>query len=160
MLGAWKHDQLTNAEALLTAAVDKSQNPSHLALASRALVRARLRQWDTALIDAEMVFIALLSHAFVLISIYTKSIKIRPSVIGYVATSIALIGNGERDEAYRACDNAFERFRSSHSTFLLLIKVCIFRTSLLLNCSSPLGYRRLYGRRAPRSNVASRRPDC
>ena len=161
MLDAWKHDQLADAEALLTAAINRSQNPSHRVLASRALIRARLNKWDTALIDAETVWIALFSHAPMLIPIYTKSIRIRPSVIGYVATSIALVGNGKRDKAYRTCDIAFKRFRSSHYTFLLLIKVWIFRTPLLLrNCSSPLGCRRLYGRRAPRGNIASRRPNC
>jgi len=70
VLDAWKHDQLADAEALLTAVIDESQNPSHHVLASRALVRARLRQRDTALIDAETVFIALLSLVFMLISIY------------------------------------------------------------------------------------------
>lgn len=128
MLDSWKHDQLANAEALLTAAIDESQNSSHHLLASRALVRARLCQWDTALIDAKMVFVALLSHALVLTSIYSKSIKTRPSVIGYVATSIALVGIGEKEKGYQTCDIAFERFQSSHSIFLFLVKVGIFRT--------------------------------
>jgi len=140
--------------------IDDSQNPSHHALASRALVRARLRQWDTALTDAEMVCIALLSHALILISIYSKAIKIQSSVVGYVAKSMALVGNGESHEAYRTCDIAFERFHSSHSTFLLLIKVCISRTSFPLNRLPPLGYRRVYGWRAPRGDITSRPADC
>jgi hypothetical protein len=58
--------------------------------------------------------------------IYTKAIEIEPSVIGYIAKSVALVGNGERHKGYRACDIAFERFHSSHVTFLLLIKVFLF----------------------------------
>ncbi|KAF8547410.1 TPR-like protein [Imleria badia] len=108
-LGLWKHDQLANVEALLTGTTPKSQKleASHHVFATRALVRARLRQWDAAIEDAK------------------KSIKIQPSVIGYVAQSVALVGNEERYKAYRACDIAFEQFRSSHVSFLLLIKAIV-----------------------------------
>jgi len=64
VLDSWKRSQLANAETLLTAAVNKS--PTHHALASRALIRARLRQWDAALADATQVFVALLSRTLVL----------------------------------------------------------------------------------------------
>jgi hypothetical protein len=87
-----------------------------------------LRQWDAALVDAEEVLAALFSHTLTLTPIYTKAIKIQPSVIGYIAQSVALVGNGERYKGYRACDIAFERFHSSHVTFLLLVKVCISST--------------------------------
>ena len=127
-LDSWKHDQLENAEALLTAAIPESRNPIHHVLASRALVRARLRQWDAALADAKEVVIALISHTLTLTSFCTKAIKIQPSVIGYIAQSVAFVGKGDRHSSYRACDIAFECFHSSHVTFLLLIKVCIFRT--------------------------------
>jgi len=94
-------------------------------------------------------------HALVLISIYSKSIKTRPSIIGYVATSIALVGNGEREKAYQTCDIAFERFQSSHSTFLLLIKACLFRAQFSPNCSFHLGYCQVHGRGAQRGDSAS-----
>ncbi|KAG6377835.1 hypothetical protein JVT61DRAFT_14615 [Boletus reticuloceps] len=103
----WQQDQLTNADTLLTAAITSSQDSSHRVLASRALVRVRLREWDTALVDAE------------------KAIEIQPSVIGYIAKSMALVGKGERHKGYRTCDIALTRFRSSHITFLLLIKAII-----------------------------------
>ena len=119
----WKHNQLANAEILLTAAIRDSRNPSHHALASRALVRARRRQWDAAIADATEVCLALLSHTLSLI--YIKSIKIHPSIIGYIAKSVALVGNGEKHKAYRTCDIASVRFQPAHVTFLLLIKVCI-----------------------------------
>ena len=66
-LRSWKHNQFRNAEALLTAAIDEARNPSHDTLVSRALVRAHLRQWDTAIADAAEVFVPLLPHALSLI---------------------------------------------------------------------------------------------
>ena len=126
-LESWKHDQLDNADALLTAAIAKSRNPTHHALASRALVRARLRQWDAALVDADQVSVALFSHTLTLTPIYPKAIEVQLSVMGYIAKSVALVGNGERDKGYQACDTAFERFRSSYASFLLLVKVCTSR---------------------------------
>ncbi|KAF8554548.1 protein prenylyltransferase, partial [Imleria badia] len=107
-LDSWKHDQLANTDALLTAAIATvDQNPSHHALASRALVRARLGQWDAAIADAN------------------ESIKIQPSVIGYIAKSVALVGKTEKHKAYRACDIAFDPFQPSCVRFLLLIKAII-----------------------------------
>ncbi|KAF8548746.1 hypothetical protein OG21DRAFT_1489116 [Imleria badia] len=106
-LDLWKHDQLTDTAALLTTAIATSQNPSHDALASRAIVRARLRQWDQAVDDAE------------------KSINIQPSVIGYIAKSIALVGKGEKHKAYRACDIAFDHFHPSRLRLMLLIKAIV-----------------------------------
>jgi hypothetical protein len=143
--------------ALLTAVIHESRDPIHDALASRALVRARLRQWGAALVDAEQVLVVLFSHTLTLTSIYTKAIKTRPSVMGYIAKSVALVGNGERHKGYRACDIAFARFHSSHVSFLLLVKVCISNKFPLIR-SYPLGYHRVYGRRAPRCDITRRRP--
>ena len=66
MLDSWKHGQFAKAETLLTATVNTSRNPTYHALASRALVRARLRQWDAAIADATQVFVALLSRMLML----------------------------------------------------------------------------------------------
>ena len=93
-----------------------------------------------------------------LTSIYTEAIEIEPSVIAYIAKSVALVGNGDRHGGYRACDIAFERFHSSHVSFLLLVKVCIFRTCFPLSCSYPLGYYRVHGRRAPRCDITRGHP--
>ena len=60
-----------------------------------------------------------------------KSIKIQPSVIGYIAKSVAFVRNGEKHKAYRACDIAFVRFHSTHATFLLLSKVRVSYSSLV-----------------------------
>ena len=132
----WKHDQLENAEASLTASISQSQNPSHHVLASRALVRTRLQRWDAALLDAETVYFNLFTRTLTLTLVYIKALKIRPSLIAYIAKSLAHAGNGERDKAYRACDIAFERFHSSHVTFLLLIKVCVFVLDFLILLTS------------------------
>ena len=107
----------------MTTVIHESRNPSpiHDALASRALVRARLRQWDAAIADATKVPVALFSHALTLI--YIKSIEIEPSVIGYIAKSVALVGSEERHKAHRTCDIALVRFHPTYITFLLLIKV-------------------------------------
>lgn len=61
VLDFWKHDQLAEAEALLTAAIPKSQNSTYHLRACRALVRARLRRWDAAINDAKEVFPVLYS---------------------------------------------------------------------------------------------------
>ncbi|KAF8548919.1 WD40 repeat-like protein, partial [Imleria badia] len=106
-LDAWKQDHLANADALLTSAIHESRDLNPPVLASRALVRARLQHWDAALEDAE------------------KATQLQPSVIGYIAKSIAHVGKGERHKAYEACDIAFELFHSSHGTFILLIKAII-----------------------------------
>ena len=128
-LNSWRFNQLADAEASLTEAIRNSQSPTHHALASRALVRARLLQWDQAIADATEVVLHLLSQALILI--HVKSIKIEPTVIGYIAKSMALAGEGEKQKAYRACDIALERFHSNHVTFLLLVKVCSPRASWL-----------------------------
>ncbi|KAF8547208.1 hypothetical protein OG21DRAFT_1501672 [Imleria badia] len=107
VLDSWKCDQLLTAEALLTAAILKSRDPSSHVLAGRALVKGRLRKWDAALADAK------------------QSIKIRPSIFGYIAKSVALVGKGKTHDGYRACDIAFEHFHSTHVSFLLLIKAII-----------------------------------
>ena len=61
-LDSWKRDQLTDTEALLTTTIATSQSSGHHALASRAIVRARLQQWDVAIEDAEKVSSCLISH--------------------------------------------------------------------------------------------------
>lgn len=113
-----------DAEALLTIAIHQSQNATHHVLAGRALVRTRSQQWDAAIADAEEVLAALLSHMHTLILFYIKSIKIQPSVIGYIAKFVALVGNGETRLGHRVFDIALERFHSSRVTIHLLIKVC------------------------------------
>ena len=78
VLDAWKNDRLEDAEALLTTAIHQHQHPSYHFLAARALVRARLHHWDDALVDAQMVLLALLSHSLMLTPTRT-----RPSMLNH-----------------------------------------------------------------------------
>ena len=90
---------------------------------------------------------------------HIKVIKIQPSVIAYIAKGLAHVGRGEKDMAYRACDIAFEHSHSSHVTLLLLTKVRMLDLWLQVDCSSPLGNHRVYGRRTPRCNISNGRSD-
>ena len=159
-LDAWKSDQLESVETVLTATISTTPHPDHHALATRALVRTRLQDWDTALADAEEVCDALLSHTPMLTLVYPKSIKLEPSVIGYIAKSLAHVGKGEKYDGYRACDIAFERFHSTHVSFILLIKVGISCTPvwLILTSLYRLGYHRIHRRRQSRCDITRRRP--
>lgn len=56
---------------------------------------------------------------------YSKSIKVRPSFIGYIAKSVALVGGGEWEEGCQVCDLAFRRCHPRDVDFFLLIKVHI-----------------------------------
>ena len=76
---SWKHDQLENVVALLTAAVPESQDPNHHVLTSRPLAG------PSSFATVGRGPVALFSHALTLVSMYTKSINIQPSVIGYIA---------------------------------------------------------------------------
>ncbi|KAF8552626.1 WD40 repeat-like protein [Imleria badia] len=103
--GKW--DQLANSEASLTVTITKSRQKDHLAFANRALVRAHLQHWDLAIDDA------------------TKSINICPSIIGYIAKSVALIRKGEKAEGCRVYDLVFRHCHRNEVDFLLLIKAVV-----------------------------------
>lgn len=149
-LHSWMHSELEDAEKLLTAAIASPLNHGHHVLASRALIRVRLGQWDAAIEDAEQVCTILFLHASALIFLYIKSIKTQTSVIGYIAMFVALFGKGKKQEGYRACDIASEHFHSTHVTILLLIKVCILWDGNMSISSSLifLGDCSVYGRAA------------
>ncbi|KAF8139668.1 WD40-repeat-containing domain protein [Boletus edulis] len=101
-LDLWKNGQLEEAQALLTEATLASQSPHHHVLASRAIVRARLRQWGAAIEDAK------------------KSIEIQPSIGGYIANSVAFVSRGEKYKAYRACDIAFEHCHPTRAVIVCM----------------------------------------
>ena len=65
-LDAWNNDQLEDAEALLTTAIHRHQHPGYHLLAARALIRVHLQHWDEALVDAQMVLVALLLNSLTL----------------------------------------------------------------------------------------------
>ena len=122
-LDCWMQDRLADVEVSLTKTITSSGNWTYHALANRALVRARVRHWEAAIDDAERVSFYLLSHTLILVLIYFKSIGIRPSVIGYIAKSVALIGGGKKEEGCRVYDLAFRHCHPLDVDLLLLIKV-------------------------------------
>jgi hypothetical protein len=126
------HDQLADAKPPLTETMTNTGHQTHHALANRALVRARLQQSEQAIDDAENVSLSLLSHTRMHIVNFRKPIKIRPSVNGYIAKSVALINRGKRAEGCRAYDLAFRHCDPTDVDLILLIKVCI-------PCASDLG---------------------
>ena len=126
-LDSWKHDRLADLETSLTETLTNSQNQNHHVLANRALVRARLRQWDLAIEDAENVSPRLPSPALTFILICCKSIKIHPSLNGYIAQGLALIGAGKKAEGCGVYDLAFRHHHTMDVDLILLIKVCILR---------------------------------
>ncbi|KAF8548191.1 hypothetical protein OG21DRAFT_1489599 [Imleria badia] len=119
---SWKQAQLSDAEVSLTVT---SGHKNRHALAIRALVRAHMRLWDLAIDDAEKVGLHLLSRTLILIPCNPKSINIRPSTIGYIAKSVALIGNGQKEDGLRVFDLAFRHCPPTYVDLLLLIKAVI-----------------------------------
>ncbi|KAF8126555.1 quinon protein alcohol dehydrogenase-like superfamily, partial [Boletus edulis] len=103
-LRSWEQNRLVDVEASLT---ETTRDERHLALATRALVRSQLQHWDLAIEDAK------------------KSIEIEPSVTGYIAMSVALIGNGQKEQGCRVFDLAFRHCDSTHMDTLLLIKAVV-----------------------------------
>ncbi|KAF8556849.1 WD40 repeat-like protein, partial [Imleria badia] len=84
----WTEGNLTRVEELLTQEILHPSNPFHhaRALAHRALVRTRSKQWNTAVDDAKM------------------SIKIQSSLVGHVALAMGRAGSGEYESATRDFD--------------------------------------------------------
>ena len=77
--------QSLNVHASLTNTIPTSGDSRHHVLASRALVLTRSQQWDDAIDDAKNV--SSLFLFFILMLIYTQSIKVQPSMFGYIAMS-------------------------------------------------------------------------
>ncbi|KAG1800320.1 uncharacterized protein HD556DRAFT_1439176 [Suillus plorans] len=96
---------LSTAETLLTQDINTSPN-NHTSYAHRSFVMARKYDWDQALLDA------------------IKSIRIQPSLTGYISKGIALCGKGRVLDARAAFDVAsmYTDQDSEITHFLLLIK--------------------------------------
>lgn len=98
---------------------------SHHAFANRALVQARLQKWGSALVDAEMVTHHTSFYRTTLKYICFQSIDIQPSVIGCIAKSIALCGQGRHEDSMQAFDLGFNYCSADQLNYLLLVKVCM-----------------------------------
>jgi hypothetical protein len=125
---SWTQGNLTRVEDLLTEEIETvhSSNPLHHAhaLAYRALVRSRSKQWNLVVDDSNKVILRHLS-SHVVLTIVRQSIKLQRSAIGHIAIAIARVGNGEHESAMRAFDLVFTNGLGTENNFLLLIKVCV-----------------------------------
>lgn len=120
----WLHGELESAMEILSRDIAMN-GKTYYAFANRALIQARLQKWDNALVDAEMVINhSSFSHT-TLRCIRFQSIDIQPSVIGYIAKSIALCGQGRHEDSMQAFDLSFSYCRTEQVNYLLLVKVCM-----------------------------------
>jgi hypothetical protein len=128
--GDWKE-----AETVITEEMTHSSNRSNNSLASRALVRARLQDWNGAYDDAQQVRFCCVLHMLVFSRV--KSLKVQLSVDGYIAKAIALVGQGESQAGIRAFDLTFLHCSLKEIPFLFLIRVRALYATYL----RPLSYR-------------------
>ena len=128
MRGDWKE-----AETVITEEMSDSSNRSNNSLANRALVRARLQDWSGAYDDAQQVRFRRVLH--ILVFSRAKSLKVQPSVDGYIAKAIARIGQGESQAGIRAFDLTFLHCSLKEIPFLFLIRVRALYPSYLLPLS-------------------------
>ncbi|KAF8547907.1 TPR-like protein, partial [Imleria badia] len=84
-----------------------SSNDIHHVFAHNALLQVRSNNWSSAFEDAK------------------KSIVARPSVMGYIAKTLAQIGIGETEEAMQVFDLAFGHCNPKENNLLLLIKTIV-----------------------------------
>ncbi|KAI6144910.1 hypothetical protein BKA82DRAFT_4394211 [Pisolithus tinctorius] len=89
---------------LLSEEIASASSPSHSLLASRALIRARLKYLVLAINDAK------------------ESLRVHPSPLGYIAMAVVLLGQGDREGALCTFDLAFLDCEPHDNRFLLLLK--------------------------------------
>ncbi|KAG6369523.1 WD40-repeat-containing domain protein [Boletus reticuloceps] len=106
---SWTQGDWTRVEEVLAQDIMRpSDSLSHArALALRALVRTRLKNWDMALDDAK------------------TSLGIQGSVIGYVSHAISLVGSGEYEAAMDEFDSVFCDGLPCENNLLLLVKAIL-----------------------------------
>ncbi|KAI6095807.1 hypothetical protein F5141DRAFT_1221421 [Pisolithus sp. B1] len=102
---SWTQGNPTNTETLLSEEITSTSSPNyHYLLASRALVRARLKHVAHAIQDA------------------MESLRVQPSPIGYIAMAVSLLGQGDREGGLCAFDLAFHDCELHDNRLLLLLK--------------------------------------
>ncbi|KAF8121118.1 hypothetical protein EV363DRAFT_1234174 [Boletus edulis] len=102
---SWRKGKLVSTEDILSNEIERSSTPSHYHLANRALVRARLQQWDRALDDAQ------------------ASLSITPSLVARLAKSIAQSGQNRHDAGIEALNHVLESCDQREKDFVDVIKV-------------------------------------
>lgn len=120
---AWGKGKLEDAEELLSRQTIGRVDTDHSVLAKRALIQARLHEWDAALKCAEIVCPVFLLNSLTVISFHGQSINIQSSVIAHVARGFALFGKKEYASAVEAFNDAFRECNMSDRTLVSLVKV-------------------------------------
>ncbi|KAH0826114.1 WD40-repeat-containing domain protein [Lanmaoa asiatica] len=100
---SWRQAELARAEEILSSEIGRSSGPLHYHLANRALVRARRRQWDGALDDAQT-----------------------QSLIALLAKSVAQSGQERCNAAIETLDIAIENGDREEKDFVRLVKAITF----------------------------------
>ncbi|KAH0825664.1 hypothetical protein J3R83DRAFT_11721 [Lanmaoa asiatica] len=123
----WIKQDLHKAEEKLSREINPENSNHYVARANRALIRASLKQWDTAIADATQVASHLISPvAHVYSSVPgPKSLAIQRSIIGHIAKAVALVGRGEHELAFETFDLVFRDCSADETRFLLLIKAIL-----------------------------------
>ena len=117
-LDVWRQGDLTSALAIFSQA---TPGADHHRLANLAIIRSRLKQWELAERDARAVCLIIASCIYSdFLSL--KSIKVQPTILGHVAVSIALGGQGQLSAAKHEFNQVFLRDESKNNCLLLLIK--------------------------------------
>ncbi|KAI6022663.1 hypothetical protein EDC04DRAFT_3143649 [Pisolithus marmoratus] len=103
-LKSWTQDDPTHTEMLLSEEITSASSPSHYVLASRALIRVRLKHVALAIEDVN------------------ESLQVQPSPIGHIAMAVALLGKGDREGALHAFDLTFHDCEPYDNRYLILLK--------------------------------------
>ena len=133
-LDVWRQGDLTSA---LESFSQATPGPDHHRLANLAIVRSRLKQWELAERDARAVLLVITSciHSDFL---SMKSIQVQPTILGHIAVSIALGGQGQLSTAKHEFNQVFLRDEPKNNCLLLLIKVPYVSVSSTLLLMNPL----------------------
>ena len=116
---------MERAEEILSKEIAKPDYQEFLTCsrANRALVRARLRKWDKALEDTQMVIRTSSSMISQLIRLPVKLNDDQLSPIAYLTKGFALSGRGNYQEATEAFELALDTCDGRARPFVELVKV-------------------------------------
>ncbi|KAG9310789.1 hypothetical protein JVU11DRAFT_8639 [Chiua virens] len=105
---SWRRADLARAEEILSCEIERGSSPLHYHVANRALIRARLRQWDGALDDAQ------------------TSLLVKPSLVALIAKGFSQSGKGCHQAATETLDAALEACDLEEKDIVGMIKAITF----------------------------------
>lgn len=116
---------MKGAEEVLSSEIANPDCPELLpySRANRAFIRARLRKWDKALEDTQMVICTSSSMMGRLIRLPMESNDAQVPLIAHIAKGFALSGQGNHQEATEAFELALRTCDGRVRSFFKLVKV-------------------------------------